>query len=203
MALLTTLKVPKVRFLEPERNLPGRRPRVTTTETRFTISFAKAYLEQHRLIHHRTAKLEIACARQVAINGFGIADLVAVSWAPIGRKRTIFTVADFLKIAKPTVRAFEIKLNNWRKGLTQAHRYRYFANAAILVLPKERCEIARAYLSTFQKIHVGLWAFDKASCQIVPYYTPRPCSAIEANYRNRAIRRIASASRVLPVLRKP
>jgi hypothetical protein len=203
VGLLTALDIPKVRFLEPERNLPGRRPHVITTETRFTLLFARAYLEQHRTIHYGTTKNETVCARQVAINGFGIADLVSISWASVGRDKTSFSVDDFLKVTKPTVRAFEIKLNNWRKGMTQAHRYRYFANVAILVLPKERCEIARAYLSTFQKIHVGLWAFDTASCHIVPYYTPHPASAIETKYRKRVLQIIAGTSRALPVLRKP
>jgi hypothetical protein len=197
------LDIPKVRFQEPERNLPGRRPRVTSAETRFTIQFAKTYLKQHRTIHHRTNKNEIACARQIAINGFGIADLVSVSWASVGRDRTWFEVDDFLKSIRPTVRAFEIKLNNWRKGMTQAHRYRYFANTAILVLPKERCEIAITYLSTFRRIHVGLWAFNTASSQIVPYYTPRPSSAIETKYCRRVIQIVAGTTRALPVLRKP
>lgn len=194
--------IPKVRFQEPERNLPGRKPRVTTSETRFTILFAKAYLEQHRAIHHGTTKNEIACARQIAINGFGIADLVSVTWASIGRHRTMFAVDDFSKNIRPTVRAFEVKLNNWRKGMTQAHRYRYFANTAILVLPKERCEIARTYLSTFRRIHVGLWAFDAASNQIVLHYTPRPSSAMETKYWRRVIQIVAGTTRALPVLRK-
>lgn len=203
MGLLTALDIPKVRFLEPERNLPGRRPRVITTETRFTLLFAKAYIEQQRTIHHGTTKNKIICARQVAINGFGIADLVSISWASVGRDKTSFLVNDFMKVTKPTVRAFEIKLNNWRKGMTQAHRYRYFADVAILVLPRERCEIARTFLSTFKKIHVGLWAFDTVSCHIVPYYTPRPASPIETKYRNRVLQIIAGTFRVLPVLRKP
>lgn len=203
MGLLTALDIPKVRFLEPERNLPGRRPRVITTETRFTLQFAKAYLEQQRTIHRGTTKNETVCARQLAINGFGIADLASISWASIGRDKTSFSVDDFLKVIKPTIRAFEIKLNNWRKGMTQAHRYRYFANVSILVLPKERCEIPRAYLNTFQRIHVGLWAFDTASCHIIPYYTPRPASAIETKYTKRVLQIIAGTSRALPVLRKP
>ena len=49
--------VPKVRFHEPERNLPGRRPHVMTAETRFTIQFAKAYIDQHKSIHRRSKKM--------------------------------------------------------------------------------------------------------------------------------------------------
>ena len=128
MEKLNILHVPKVRFYEPERNLPGRRLRATTAETRFTIQFAKTYLRQHSSIHRGTTKNEIACARQIAINGFGIADLMAISWTSGKTDKAAFGSEEFLNIIRPTIRTFEIKLDNWRKGMTQAHRYRYFSN---------------------------------------------------------------------------
>lgn len=192
--------VPKIRFHEPERNLPGRRPHVSTSETRFTIKFARAYIKKHISIHHRSKKNEIACARQLAINGFGIADIVSVSWESEKRIKSMLTVDEFLNSVRPTVRAFEVKLSNWRKGLTQAHRYRYFANAAILVMPNNKISSALNYLNTFKKISVGLWAFDIDSQRIIPYYTPRPSSALMAMHRRKAIQIIANTSKALPVV---
>ena len=195
--------IPKVRFREPEWNLPGRIPGAINAEARFTIQFAKAYIEQHMAIHHKSRKNKIACVRQIAINGFGIADMVSVSWGSKKiRSRYLLTTEEFLYTFKPTIRAFEIKLNNWRKGMTQAHRYRYFANAAILVLPIDQNSNALEYIETFQKIHVGLWSFDMGSKRIFAHFTPRPSSAIEVKHMRRAIQIIANTSRVLPIVRK-
>lgn len=200
MAIITTAKVPKVRFREPERNLPGRSPRTATAEVRFTIQFARAYMAQHVTLHHGTEKSEIACARQVAINGFGIADMLTVAWRPPEQGRNHCSDVEFLRAERPTIRAFEVKLNNWRKGMTQAHRYRYFANVAILVLPVENCTIARTFLSTFHKIRVGLWGFEPSSGRIVTHFTPRPGSAMEPKYQQRALDLVAKTTKALPIL---
>jgi len=193
-------EVPKIRFREPERNLPGRRLRSTTAETRFTLQFARAYLSQHVALHHRTDKLDTACARQVPINGLGIADLVTVAWKQPVDNRQPVTVDDFIQRTHPTVRAFEVKLNDWRRGMTQAHRYRYFASVAILVLPAEKCKLAVPYLETFRRIRVGLWGFDSGSNRITLHYTPRPSAALEPKYQIRAVELVARASKALPVL---
>jgi len=194
------LEIPKVRFYEPERNLPGRRLRGTTAETRFTLSFTRAYLSQHAAIHNRTDKLATACARQVPVNGFGIADLVTVAWKQTDSNSGPLSANEFIREARPTVRAFEVKLNDWRRGMTQAHRYRYFASVAILVLPVGKCESAVPYLNTFRRIRVGLWGFDPGSNRIIPHYTPRPSVALEPGYQIRAVELVASVSRSLPVL---
>ena len=193
-------EVPKVRFHEPERNLPGRRPRIQTAETRFTIQFARTYMSNFQLIHHRSNKNQITCIRQLAVNGFGIADLVSISWN-LKQKKSI-NVDDFILHKKPTVRAFEIKLSNWRRGMTQAHRYRYFADAAVLVLPNKIIENALNYRETFEKIKVGLWAFDLESKRITPYYTPRPTHAFEFKYKRQAVQIAVNTNKVLPVVRK-
>lgn len=197
------VEVRKIRFREPERNLPGRRQRSMTAETRFTLQFARAYLSQHVALHHGTDKRDIACVRQVAVNGFGIADLVTVAWKQIGDNWQPLGADELIQKIRPTVRAFEVKLNSWRKGMTQAHRYRYFANAAILVLPVGKCELAVTYLDTFRRIRVGLWGFDPSSNRIVAHYTPRPCTPLEPRYQTQAVELVACGSRVLPVLRTP
>lgn len=194
--------VPKFKFYEPERNLPGRKPHGMTEEARFTLKFARTYLGNHTAIHHKTKKRSIVCARQVAVNGFGIADIVAVSWdSNQQQNENLLTIDDFMKIYSPTVRAFEIKLNNWRKGITQTHRYRYFANSAILVLPSSKITLALKYLDTFKAIHVGLWSFDFYSQRILTYYTPRPSTPLTNKHTKRVIKSLAETTKeALPFL---
>ena len=152
------------------------------------------------MIHHGTEKLEVVCARQVAVNGFGITDLLTVAWKSLGRNEVSTTCQDFIETLSPTVRAFEVKLENWRRGMTQAHRYRYFSNAAILVLPADRSVRALPYLDTFRRIRVGLWDFDPVSNHIRCHFTPRPHHPIEPKYQLRAVGLVSQASKALPVL---
>jgi hypothetical protein len=193
---------PKTSSYHPEKNLPGRNPHRITKEDRFTLNFIKSYRAQYLAIHHRSLKTENAFIRQMAINGFGIADLVSISWPPDKYKRTYNTIEDFLLKSRPTIRAFEIKLDNWRKGLIQTNRYRYYANTSILVLPNNKCVSALSYITTFHKIHVGLWGYDDISKRVFPYYTPRPSLEIEAKYRLRVFKIALSTSKSLPIREK-
>lgn len=194
------IKIPKANFHEPELNFPGRYPNDKNEEARFTLEFARSYSINHSYIHHKTNKTKIACVRHVAINGFGIADLVSISWTSF-RNKTGLSIDEFLRINKPTVRAFEVKLVNWRKGMTQAHRYKYFADAAILVIPYEKIFNALEYLETFKKIHIGIWGFDIKSMRIIPIFTPRPNSPREIIYKKRVLEIISNTSKALPFLR--
>jgi hypothetical protein len=193
---------PKASFYHPEKNLPGRNPHRITKEDRFTLNFIRSYRAQYLAIHHRSPKTKHVFIRQMAINGFGIADLVYISWPPDKNKRTYDSIEDFLLNSRPTIRAFEIKLDNWRKGLIQTNRYKYYANTSILVLPNNRCFSALSYIATFHKIHVGLWGFDDITKRVFPYYTPRPSSAIESKYRLKALEIALSTSKFLPIREK-
>jgi len=165
--------VPKYSFAEPRANLPNKRKGVATAEDRFTIAFSRAYSEQANQIHKGSPKTARFLVREIPVNGYGITDLLAISWQPLPEER-FETVDAFLQVAKPTCRAFEMKLNNWRKAMQQASRYRNFAHQTIVVLPEKECDKAAQYLNTFTCIKVGLWSFDKGSNRIVPIYTPRP-----------------------------
>ena len=100
----TLVTVPKLRFSEPRRNLPGRNG-TATVEDRFTIAFMRAYLLQAPLIHSGALRTQMAFAREIPVNGYGIADLMVVVWQrPPGE--TFTDVASFARIAKPCTRAF-------------------------------------------------------------------------------------------------
>lgn len=198
---VTAIEVPKLRFAEPRRNLPGPKG-VATAEDRFTISFLRAYARQLNGIHHRSNRNQIAFAREIPVNGHGIADLHVVAWHPLPDE--CFPSAEaFLRVARPHTRAFECKLSDWRRAMSQAARYRYFAHQAIVVLPTDVCTLARRYLTTFRKIQVGLWSFSPVTGKIVPHYTPRARMPRSLFYCIQAIDRVSRASRqALPISRR-
>ncbi|MFA5206125.1 MAG: hypothetical protein WC708_17145 [Lentisphaeria bacterium] len=192
--------VHKLRFHEPIRNLPGRRD-ARTGESDFTLAFARAYVAQFSALHRRSCHRHIACAREIPVNGFGIADLVAVLWPdrlPVAGHRWP-SLRAFTEETGPLVRAFELKLGSWRAAMLQAHRYRYYAHSAVVVLPLAVAETASAYLATFRTIHVGLWGFDPDAQRIVVYHTPPPRQPLAPAYIAVAIKKVAKASKALPV----
>lgn len=193
--------VPKLRFREPKRNLPGRSSG-RTTEDRFTYEFAQVYMRRFSSLHHRTPKTSLACAREIPVNGFGIADLVTVAWKPKSFLRwSKATTPDmFMSRARPTIRSFEVKLTDWRRAMRQANRYRYFSNTVIVVLPSEKCAVALENIDTFRMIDVGLWTFDAFEKRITIYFTPRPFHPLDRGSACRALELVAKASRVLPGL---
>lgn len=197
----TSVIIPKVRFSEPRRNLPGRRG-TTTLEDRFAIAFARAYLRQAPEMH-RTAKYDsMAVAREVSVNGYGIADMLAVAWQSLPGE-TFPTTEAFIGVANPCTRAFEFKLSDWRRAMSQASRYRFFAHQAIVVLPETSCVNALSYIDTFRSIRVGLWSYSMNTDRIRMHYTPRPASPMSMRWHLHAVQCVASVSKqALPVFQK-
>jgi len=192
----TLIKVPKLRFTEPRRNLSNKSSR-KNTELHFTLKFARSYISQIESLHHGTTRRVVDFARQIPINGFGIADLVMVFRDPKDPKYRdcVSDAVNSSKISGCVIRAFELKMSDWRRALIQAHRYRYFADAVIVVLPAEKLKIASNYLNTFKSIKVGLWGFDPHKKQIIALYTPRPRNPLEPKYKHRAIKLVSQASK--------
>jgi hypothetical protein len=170
-------------------------------EERMAWRFAKRYRTVFPSIHHGTTRTQTAMARQIPVNGYGIADFVAVYWAQSAAngKSVPREVQAFVGEARPVIRAFELKLRDWRKALKQAHRYRFFAHAAIVVLPPDCCAIAIKSLDTFQLLEVGLWSFDVVSGHIGRYFTPRPCRPVDTRYQFKALHLVAKATKALPI----
>jgi hypothetical protein len=190
----------KLKFSEPRRNLPGRKG-IATEEDRFTIAFARAYRAASLRIHARSKKTELAMAREIPVNGYGIADLVAVMWNP--EMKNAVSVDDLAKDGAVVSRAFECKIKDWRSALTQAGRYRFFAHQAIVVLPVESCRLALVYLETFQLTRTGLWSFDRATGKIQVHHTPRSRRPMSPKYFQHSLHLVQKATRgVLPVLER-
>ena len=189
----TLITVPKLKFSEPCHNLPGRKG-AATVEGRFTIAFMREYLAQSAVIHRRSRKTSLAFAREIPVNGYGIADLHVVAWDGMPNE-SFPDVESFVRVVHPCTRAFECKLLNWRQAMAQAGRYRFFANQTFVVLPDEACGRALPYLATFKAIKIGLWGFNAETGNITVHHTPRPVTAKSEKHYFQAIRAVARASR--------
>jgi hypothetical protein len=187
-----TIQIPKYAFSEPRRNLPGQTG-ADTAEDYFTLAFAQAYHDRQTQVHRSSKKTEFRFAREIPVNGYGIADLVWVAWANTGI-RSFADASSFITQARPTMRAFELKLYNWRKAMTQAARYRYFAHQAIVILPFHICKNALPYIETFKRIKVGLWGYQPENTSITPFFTPRPQRPLSTRHYQQTVQKIASTS---------
>ncbi|MEO5960120.1 MAG: hypothetical protein ABIR80_13465 [Opitutaceae bacterium] len=173
-------RVLRFRALDTRKNLP-RASSAKRTESSFLSRFERAY-------HRQEVGREFAAGREFAIDGYGRADLLWLAWRRPAASDEFSALA--LK-ERVQLTAIEAKMKDWRKGLQQASRYRYFANRALLVLPPETARIARKYLATFRWLNVGLWAFDPALDRIVKHITPRLCHPLSGRAREKALQVIA------------
>lgn len=174
----------------PRANL-GSRWNCADDEALFVRRFIASYDKRYAWLHSGSSRLNRAMAREVPVNGFGIADLVTVSW---DTKLGEWTESRLSTVMCPTVRAFEFKLSDWRRGMMQAHRYRFFADASILVIPAKKIELAYAFLETFRKVDVGLWGFNQDTGAIVTLFTPRPRRPAVTGHRSKAVASVIEAT---------
>lgn len=176
MSELSNLFAPPILLTNPRRNFSETRTG-KRTESTFALSFARAFVSS---MPHRA----ILVARELSMNGYGIADLVCVMRTPQ---------------AKQGLFAFEIKMSDWRKALSQAYRYRYFSNKAVVVLPFSDAEKARLYISTFKALGIGLWSFDKNSGQIKRIHTPRYRRPLNPAAKEKALNMLQAKTKFQPV----
>ena len=178
----SSLKIPKSNCWNPRKNLPAKISR-KNKERDFTLSFARAYIPNIKALHPKTKKTAVKYAREIPINGYGIADFVAVYC----NKTNDNSQSLLSKIDSSVIRAFELKISDWQRAMMQAHRYRYFANSSIVVLHSDKLKNALEYIDTFKKINVGLWAFNPKNNKIITSYTPRPKTPLEPKYKSLTI----------------
>ena len=178
-------------FHHPEQNFGRSGREEGRSEAEFGKRFVELYSQRFEKIHARTQRDSAVFVRELPVPASGIADLVVISWKP--EQLANPTTIDGMLDAKPVTRAFEFKLSDWRKGLMQAHRYKYFADASILVLPDDRLRSVEPHLEMFHTLRVGLWIFSAARQILSTVYTPRPNSANKTKNSQLALRRALSA----------
>lgn len=153
-------------------------------ESNFLRAFEKVYFE-------RSQKFGIT-ASEFALQHFGRADLIWITWNPSEIDEDFSAIALHKQLRRRKLVAFEAKLKNWKKGLQQAFRYRYFADKSILVMPADSIKAAVSNLDHFKELEVGLWSFDKTSGKIAEVYSPNQARAISKEVRENALSLITS-----------
>lgn len=168
---------------DTRRNLPA----VSASkrgEVNFLAKFEKAYLAELT-----ETKGEFAAGREFALDGFGRADILFMAWKQSAKDE------DFSALALKDLRltAIEAKLKDWRKGLMQASRYRFFANRSILVLPPPTTAVAVRFLDTFKALNVGLWEFDPKALVLTRHFTPAETRPLNTKAREKAVHLIQAS----------
>ena len=176
-----TTQLLKFKTRDPRRNLPPELGR-KRAEANFVIKFMEAYLKL-------TAGSGFG-GKHFALSGFGIADFVWIAWreAASGIEGSALTLERLkARVAKHQFSAFELKLSDWRKGLSQAYRYGFFADRAVLVLPPNAAATAARSKSLFQQLGVGLWSFDTETGKIRKLVGTKSSGARDAAARAKAV----------------
>ncbi len=180
----------------PRRNLPTRASR---QETNFVVAFGNAYVRE--VVRQRCVVGRLhAAGRELPVAGFGIADFIWLAWRKAPRNQQGAGLSFHTRPQKAVVLAFEMKLKDWRRALAQAVRYRYFADAAFVVLPPSAAACARQALATFRDMRVGLWSFDKQRGRICKIFTPRRHRPLSPVARQKAIAILSHRLRIPPVV---
>lgn len=190
--MLNSSQIYEYPFHNPQKNFSGGNTR-PNPEAVFAKQFARSYCDRFSKIHSGTCKDRTLFVREVPVYGNGIADLLVFSWSNTLTQQESASLD--LEQLDPTVRAFEFKLSDWRRGMMQAHRYKYFSHASILVLPKNKMKSVKPQLNLFRKLRVGLWGFLPETGAIACFYTPRPKQQQIAKHAQKAIRLAAQAVR--------
>ncbi|HRE42125.1 MAG TPA: hypothetical protein PLG90_12425, partial [Ignavibacteria bacterium] len=68
--------------------------------------------------------------------------------------------------------SIELKLRDWKKALSQAFKYRFYSNQAIVILDSNYSEPAIKNLDKFKKFNVGLCSLNKKDCKLIIHYVP-------------------------------
>ncbi|MEN9358724.1 MAG: hypothetical protein RL095_259 [Verrucomicrobiota bacterium] len=144
-------------------------------EKEFADAFSSVYMNSYACIHKPRVDEEQIFLREFPVPSLGIADLVSIS---------------MIDSEPRLIRAFEFKIDAWSKGLSQAFRYNYYADAAILVVPTKKLDAAQKSLDLFESAQVGLWGFDMKTLKIARVFTPRPKKAYMNKYRQIALRNL-------------
>jgi len=152
----------------PRYNLPSK---FTTQnhEEHFVDAFRSAYLSQQ--------KKRGVSGKEFAFEGFGIADLIHAQLKPNSKGKAT-------RIGPIT--AFEMKLKNFKKAVSQAYRYTYFADRAIAVIPLHKYPPSQETLRILKKLGVGVWMFDMSSGRIHKLITPSKTKAKLPTARKKA-----------------
>ena len=126
---MTSNHLVRFRSSSPRKNLPPSISR-KRAEANFLCSFERAFVAGH-------CQTKQITWRDFALQGYGIPDLITFAWSTDQNQATVLSLEALRqKLQRQQLTAFELKLRDWRKGIVQAYRYRYFCDRSIVVLPE-------------------------------------------------------------------
>jgi hypothetical protein len=189
---VTSNHLVRFRSSSPRKNLPPSISR-KRAEANFLCSFERVFVHGH-------CQTKQITWRDFALQGYGIPDLITFAW---NTQQTSVLSLEALrqKLQRQQFTAFELKLHDWRKGLVQAYRYRYFCDCSIVVLPSGVAERASQHLELFASLDVGLWSFAPDTDVITKYFTPHQGTARNLEARNKAIESISNKIQLCKALK--
>jgi hypothetical protein len=149
---VTSNHLVRFRSTSPRKNLPPSISR-KRAEANFLCSFERAFVAGH-------CQTKQITWHDFALQGYGIPDLITFAWSTQQNQAPVLSLEALRqKLKRQQFTAFELKLRDWRKGIVQAYRYRYFCDCSIVVLPSDVAERASQRLELFASLDVGLWSF--------------------------------------------
>lgn len=160
----------------PRRNLPSAVAR-KRGEANFVGAFQREFTSER--------KGQGVGGRHFELAGYGIADFV---WMDFGQNEKP-TRGEAIE---PVLTSFEMKMKDWRRAISQAYRYSYFADLSIVVLPTNVADKAQGHLHVFERLGIGLWSYDPKAENIDMRFTPTSTKAKNPVAREKAIKRISS-----------
>ena len=191
---VTSNHLVRFRSTSPRKNLPPSISR-KRAEANFLCSFERVFVAGH-------CQTKQITWRDFALQGYGIPDLITFAWSTQQNQATVLSLEALRqKLQRQQFTAFELKLRDWRKGIVQAYRYRYFCDCSIVVLPGDVAERASKRLELFASLDVGLWSFDPDSDVITKYFTPHQGTARNLEARNKAIESILNKIQLCKALK--
>jgi hypothetical protein len=139
---VTSNHLARFRSTSPRKNLPPSISR-KRAEANFLCSFERAFVAGH-------CQTKQITWHDFALQGYGIPDLITFAWSTQQNQTPALSLEALRKkLQRQQLTAFELKLRDWRKGLVQAYRYRYFCDCSIVVLPSDVAERAYQRLELF------------------------------------------------------
>ena len=191
---VTSNHLVRFRSSSPRKNLPPSISR-KRAEANFLCSFERAFVAGHCQTRQITW-----C--DFALQGYGIPDLITFAWRAHQNQAPASSLEALRqKLQCQQLTAFELKLRDWRKGIVQAYRYRYFCDRSIVVLPGDVADRASKRLELFGSLDVGLWSFDPDTDLITKYFTPLQGTARNLQARNKAIESILNKIQLCKALK--
>lgn len=80
------------------------------------------------------------------------------------------------------IHSFELKMNNWKRALFQAVRYKNFSEYVSIVMPIEKEQILLDNIRMFEECNVGVLLFDAEKDKLKILYRPKKNSTISLQH---------------------